>query len=151
MRRTAAFTLVEIMVVVGVIALLAVLAVPSLLHARQETQNAKFVNALRIATDAFEIYAAEHNNYPPDALRAIVPTGMANYFGNKLDWTAPTPIGGSWDWDYNQFGFTAGVSVVNPTISTQQLLEIDRKIDDGNLSTGSFQDKGSGRYTSILQ
>jgi prepilin-type N-terminal cleavage/methylation domain-containing protein len=151
MRRTAAFTLVEIMIVVAIIALLAVLALPSFMRARQEAQNAKFMNALRVASGAFEMYATEHNTYPSDVNRAIVPSGMALYFGPKLDWTRPTPIGGNWDWDYNVFSFTAAVSVVEPTASVAQITEIDAKIDDGNLSTGQFQDEGSGRYSFILQ
>ena len=30
-------------------------------------------------------------------------------------WTAATSVGGQWDWDYQQFGFTAGISVYRPT------------------------------------
>jgi prepilin-type N-terminal cleavage/methylation domain-containing protein len=151
MRRTAGFTLVEIMIVVGIIALLAIIALPSFLRARQQAQNAKFVNALRVASGAFEMYATEHATYPPDVNRAIVPAGMALYFGPKLDWTTPTPIGGNWDWDYNVFGFTAAVSVVGPTASVAQITEIDAKIDDGDLSSGQFRDESGGRYSCILQ
>jgi prepilin-type N-terminal cleavage/methylation domain-containing protein len=151
MRRTEGFTLVEIMIVVSIIALLAIIAVPSFLHAREQSQSAKFVNALRVASGAFEMYLAEHNAYPPDVSRGIVPPGMETYFGPTLDWTKPTPLGGNWDWDYNVFGFTAGISAVGTNASTQQMQDIDAKIDDGNLSTGQFQDKGSGRYTLILE
>jgi prepilin-type N-terminal cleavage/methylation domain-containing protein len=151
MRRNGGFTLVEIMIVVSIIALLAVMALPSFLRAREQAQNTKFINALRIATGAFDMYIMEHNNYPPDVNRGIVPPGMALYFGPTLDWTKPTPIGGNWDWDYNQFGFTAGVSVVGTNASQQQLQDIDTKIDDGNLSTGRFQDVGATRYTDIMQ
>ena len=42
--------MVEIMIVVPVIALLAVMALPSFLRARQHAQDAKFVNALRVAS-----------------------------------------------------------------------------------------------------
>ncbi len=121
------------------------------MRARQQSQNAKFVNALRLATDAFELYAIENKTYPADAFRAVVPSGMDNYFGPTFDWTATTPIGGNWDWDFNQFGFTSGISVVGPRASTAQMLDIDIRIDDGNLSSGHFQDKGGSRYTSILQ
>ena len=136
---------------VAIIALLAVMAIPSFLHARDQTQQAKFVNALRVASGAFETYAIEHNAYPPDVNRGIVPPGMASYFGPTLDWTKPTPLGGNWDWDYNVFGFTAAVSAVGTNATTQQMQEIDAKIDDGDLSTGQFQDKGNGRYSLILQ
>lgn len=151
MRKIAAFTLVEIMIVVSIIALLVMIALPSFVRARQQSQNAKFINALRVATGAFELYAMEHNGYPPDVNRGIIPPEMVTYFDSNFDWTAPTPIGGSWDWDYNRFGFTAGVSVVGPATVRQQLLEIDRKIDDGDLSTGRFQDTGGTRFTEILQ
>ena len=151
MRHKAGFTLVEIMIVVSIIALLAVMALPSFLRARQQSQNAKFINALRVATGAFEMYNMEHSAYPPDVNRGVVPSGMALYFGPTLDWTKPTPIGGNWDWDYNQFGFTAGVSVVGPNASQQQFIDIDAKIDDGDLSSGHFQNTAGGRYTDILQ
>jgi prepilin-type N-terminal cleavage/methylation domain-containing protein len=151
MRRDAGFTLIEIMIVVSIIALLAVIAMPSFLRARENAQNAKFVNGLRIATDAFQMYATENNAYPPDVNRAVVPPGMALYFGSMLDWTKPTPIGGNWDWDYQVFGFTAGVSVVGSSADVTQMTAIDAKIDDGNLSTGGFQKTAEGRYTSIIE
>jgi prepilin-type N-terminal cleavage/methylation domain-containing protein len=150
-RRVAAFTLVEIMIVVSIIALLAVMALPSFLRARQHAQNAKFENGLRVATDAFQMYAMEHNAYPADANRGVLPTGMALYFGPTFDWTKPTPIGGSWDWDYEVFGFTAGVSVVESTADVEQVTDIDAKIDDGDLSTGAFKSTAADRYTLIIE
>jgi general secretion pathway protein G len=150
-RRIAAFTLVEIMIVVAIIALLVVIALPSFFRAREKTQNAKLINGLRIATDAFEMYATEHNAYPPDVNRAVVPSGMDLYFGTKLKWTQPTPIGGNWDWDYKVYSFTAGVSVVGSGADPTRMTEIDGKIDDGDLSTGSFQNTAADRYTSIIE
>src|ERR1700720_3793969 len=97
--RRDAFTLVELMIVSGIISLLAVLALPAFLRARQRTQNTKFINALRVGAAAFDTYAMEHNGYPADVNRGIVPPGMSSYFGPTLDWTKPTPIGGQWDWD----------------------------------------------------
>jgi prepilin-type N-terminal cleavage/methylation domain-containing protein len=150
-RRSAGFTLVEIMIVVSIIALLAVLALPSLLRARERVQNAKFMNALRIATSAFELYNIEHSTFPADVNRGIVPPGMDLYFGKTMQWTATTPIGGNWDWDYNQFGFTAGVSIVGSAAPISQFLDIDQRIDDGDLANGHFQDTAAQRYTDIIQ
>jgi prepilin-type N-terminal cleavage/methylation domain-containing protein len=151
MRRTGGFTLVEIMIVVSIIALLAVMALPSFLRAREQAQNTKFINALRVATGAFELYNVDHAAYPPDVNRGIVPSGMSLYFGPTLDWTQPTPIGGNWDWDNNQFGFKAGVSVVGSAAPATQFLEIDKRFDDGDLSKGRFQDTASQRYTDIIE
>jgi type II secretory pathway pseudopilin PulG len=139
------------MIVVAIIALLVVIALPSFFRAREKSQNAKLINGYRIAVDAFEMYATEHNAYPPDVNRGVVPAGMDLYFGSKLHWTQPTPIGGNWDWDYQQFGFTAGVSVVGANADPVRMAEIDAKIDDGNLSSGSFQNTAADRYTSIIE
>jgi type II secretory pathway pseudopilin PulG len=138
------------MIVVSIIALLAVMVVPSFLRARQEAQNAKFMNGLRITAGAFEQYSIEHKTYPADVNRGVVPPGMASYFDATFDWTKPTPIGGNWDWDYNVFGFTAAVSVAAYTVSASQMSEIDTKMDDGNSTNGAFQDKG-GRYSFIIE
>ncbi len=151
MHRKRAFTLVEIMIVVAIIALLAVIAVPSFLRARERSRRAKFLNALRIAAGAFETYAAERGTYPPDVNRGIVPAGMQSYFGEKLDWTSPTPIGGRWDWDRDVFGIKAGVTVVMPDETPEQMLEIDESFDDDDLSTGAFRDLGNGHYTYIIE
>jgi prepilin-type N-terminal cleavage/methylation domain-containing protein len=151
MRRAAAFTLVEIMIVVSIIALLALMALPSFLRAREHARAAKFMNGVRIATDAFQMYATENNAYPADVNRAVVPAGMALYFGPTLDWRKPTPIGGNWDWDYHVFGFTAGVSVVGSSADVTQMTDIDGKLDDGNLSTGAFKGTAADRYTAIIE
>ena len=143
--------MVEIMIVASVIALMAAIAVPTFLRARERARQAKFVNVLRVASGAFETYAAEHNGYPPDVNRGIVPAGMATYFDVTLDWTKPTPFGGNWDWDCNTLGITAAVSAVGTSATATTMLEIDTQIDDGDLSTGAFQDKGSGRYSYILE
>jgi prepilin-type N-terminal cleavage/methylation domain-containing protein len=151
MRRRAGFTLVEIMIVVSIISLLTVIAVPSFLRAREKAQNAKLVNGLRIATEAFQMYATEHGDYPPDVNRGTVPAGMDLYFGPTFNFTKPTPIGGNWDWDYKQFGFTAGVSVIGSGVGDARMTEIDATIDDGDLNTGGFQSTAADRYTSIIE
>lgn len=56
-----AFTLVEIMIVVAIIALLATLAVPSLLRARKRAQGSAIKNDLRLIDDAMERYGSENN------------------------------------------------------------------------------------------
>lgn len=139
------------MIVVAIIALLAAIAIPAFMRARQQTQNAKFINALRIATSAIEQYAVEHQRYPADTNRGIVPPGMATYLDQTLNWTGTTPIGGNWDWDFKVFGVTAAVSVINPTVSLEQLEEIDGRFDDGSLITGHFRGLGAGRYSDIVE
>jgi prepilin-type N-terminal cleavage/methylation domain-containing protein len=57
--RRGAFTLVEIMIVVAIIALLAAIAVPGFLRARKRSQASKILNDLRMIDSAVDQYAVE--------------------------------------------------------------------------------------------
>jgi len=61
LRSQSAFTLVEIMVVVAIIALLASIAVPSFLRARKRSQATRILEDLRIIDSAIDQYAIENN------------------------------------------------------------------------------------------
>ena len=56
-----AFTLVEIMIVVAIIALLAAIAVPGFLRARKRSQASRILNDLRLIDSAIDQYAIETN------------------------------------------------------------------------------------------
>ena len=60
-KRRGAFTLVEIMIVVAIIALLAAIAVPGFLRARKRSQATKILNDLRLIDAAVDQYAIENN------------------------------------------------------------------------------------------
>jgi type II secretory pathway pseudopilin PulG len=139
------------MIVVAIIALLAAIAVPSFMRARIRSQNSKFINALRVASDAIDIYTTEHaGRYPADVNRGIVPPELVGYLDQTFDWTARTPIGGRWDWDFNVMSVTAAVSIVDPP-DVQRMTEIDRTYDDGDLTAGRFQRLAADRYAVIIQ
>src|SRR5437016_846306 len=67
--RKEAFTLVEIMIVVAIIGLLAAIAVPSFIRARQRAQASGILNEARQVDAAKDQYALE--NYK---IGAVVPT-----------------------------------------------------------------------------
>ena len=60
-KRTAGFTLVEIMIVVAIVALLAVIAVPNFLRARKRSQASRILEELRLIDSAKDQYAIEYN------------------------------------------------------------------------------------------
>ncbi len=70
----AAFTLVEIMIVVAIIALLAAIAVPGFLRARKRSQASRILNDLRMIDSAVDQYAIETNKASSSAV-------------NTSDWT----------------------------------------------------------------
>ena len=145
----AAFTLVEIMIVIAIIGLLAVIALPNLSRARTKAQQSRFINDLRIASAAFEQYTMENGTYPVDNTPSVIPPGMEAHLA-RMRWTEKTSIGGQWDWDYHQFGVTAGVSVYKPDRTDTEMAEIDKIIDDGDLSTGYFRKRADG-YIYIIE
>ena len=149
-RGSAGFTLVEIMIVVVIIGLLAAMAIPAFKRVQQGAQNNRYVSDLRTFAQAFETYALKHGDWPPNAGTGVVPAGMSGELKDAA-WTIPkNSIGGRWNWDRNNFGGAAVISVANATVSDAQMLLVDAKIDDGDLSTGDFQ-KNGGRFCYILE
>lgn len=142
LHRALGFTLVEIMIVVILIGLLAAIAVPAFRRAQVKSQNTRFINDLRIAKGAIDTYVGDHGEYPPDGASGF-PAELGSDFGSET-WTRPTALGGSWDWDYEQFGIKAGLSVLNPVASTEQFQALDAQFDDGNLATGNFRARTNG-------
>ena len=61
------FTLVELLVVMGIIALLAGLGLPALLHAKRVAYRASCASNLRGVGFAFRMYLQEHNDIMPVA------------------------------------------------------------------------------------
>lgn len=107
-----AFTLVEIMIVVAIIALLATLALPALLRARKRAQAGTIKVDLRLIDDAVEQYGAENGlkvgaNVTVAAWRAYLKPGSRLYtanvnifgesYGNQLVGTLPTVPSADWD------------------------------------------------------
>lgn len=144
---TAAFTLVEIMISVVIIGLLAMIAVPAITRVQQTAKNKRFISDLRVFTQAFETYALENGNWPPNAGSGVVPSGMTGNVSEK--WRATNSLGGRWNWD-RDLNVSAGISATNITASDVQMTLIDARIDDGNLATGLFR-KFDARFTYILE
>lgn len=75
-----AFTLVEIMIVVAIIALLASIAVPGFLRARKRSQASRVINDLRLIDNALDMYAIENNKSTGNPV-------------NVADWTKYVKVG----------------------------------------------------------
>jgi prepilin-type N-terminal cleavage/methylation domain-containing protein len=111
-KRTGAFTLVEIMIVVAIIALLAAIAVPGFLRARKRSQASKVLNDLRMIDSAIDQYAIETGKKSGDPIdtadwtnyvkkdTALYSTGadlFGNGFGTQTVDTLPKAPAGTWD------------------------------------------------------
>jgi type II secretory pathway pseudopilin PulG len=138
------------MIVVAIIADVLIVAVPGLVRAKQVSQNSKFEENLRIAAAAFQMYYVENGSWPPSAAAGVVPTGMAIYL-KGMDFTAVTPLDGTWKWNYNSATRQAYISTTLTPDDTLRMQKVDAQIDNGVLSTGSFQEVSANTYAYYLE
>jgi prepilin-type N-terminal cleavage/methylation domain-containing protein len=65
MKRRKAFTLVELLVVIGIIALLISILLPALNRAREQAKQAQCLSNLRQIGQGLQLFAGEHKNHYP--------------------------------------------------------------------------------------
>ena len=73
-RRTAGFTLLELIVVIAVIGILAAIAMPALKNVPRRATESVLKNNLRTMRDVIDQYMGDKGNYPP-SLEALVEEG----------------------------------------------------------------------------
>ncbi|MDB5294423.1 MAG: putative major pilin subunit [Phycisphaerales bacterium] len=81
--RRGGFTLVELLVVIGIIALLISILLPSLGRAREQAKIIKCLSNIRQLGMAYQIYANQHKGKLP--MHMLSPDGSASWF-----WDIPT-------------------------------------------------------------
>ena len=145
----AAFTLVEIMVVVVMIGVLAAIAVPVFQKSRRSSQNSQVVNDFRTYTNAFQQYSMESGSWPANVPSGNLPDEMIGYIAaGKFEGTVIEDA--LWDWQ-GPSGGVYGLSLSSATIDADRMREIDALLDDGDLDKGKFQVIGGSQYTLILE
>lgn len=81
----AAFTLVELLVIVGLLGLLVIIQWPALAKATHQTTRAQCAANLRQVTMAFHIYASENSGK--------LPPGTSSYWAWDIPWDFATALG----------------------------------------------------------
>jgi len=147
--KVAGFTLIEILIVVIILGILSGIVLPSLTRGSGDSSRAAFVTNLRTYAQLFELQNQKAGAYPSDRNPGVLPPELVGTIRSD-DWGRMTPIGGQWDWDRGVFGIKAGVSVYRPNQTQAQMVEVDRALDDGNLTTGRFRRRSDG-YIYILE
>lgn len=140
------FTLVEILVVVVIISLLAMLAIPAVQLVQRRARSSAIINDFRVFSTAFETSAHETGSFPAESAAGVVPAGMETAL--KVDaWLRVTPIGGHYNWENNQMHsgnrYKAAIAITATgdaplPLDVNQLTDIDKALDDGNLYSGNF-------------
>ena len=152
-----AFSLVELMIAVLIISLLFLMGVPTYQRIQRKARATTVANDFRVFGAAFQAYAHERGTWPAEASAGVIPTGISSLDLQTVVWNAKTPMGGKFDWEYNQTHpggtspggkWRAAVAITSTTdapliIDADLMEDIDETLDDGNLDTGIFR-KGFG-------
>lgn len=144
--RSSKFSILDVAIYVGLVSIFMAVAVPLLRGAALQKRTAECASKLMWAADAFDQYAANAGEYPPDgdgpgAVQPCREMGRTFYEFSIDWWGESTDLGGAWDWfrDENR-GF---IAISNPQVSEKEMKRLDRLIDDGNLDGGMFRRYGS--------
>jgi prepilin-type N-terminal cleavage/methylation domain-containing protein len=71
-----AFTLIELLIVVAIIAILAAIAVPNFLEAQTRAKVSRVKSDIRSLATAIEAYRIDHNVYPPNTTGSAMARGF---------------------------------------------------------------------------
>jgi type II secretory pathway pseudopilin PulG len=149
--RSAAFSLVELMIVIAILVDVMVVAVPAYLRARQMAQNTKFVGDLKTCSEAFEMYAAENNKYPNSTGPGVVPQGMTIYL-RGFPWESQNSLQGEWLWKTDYLNTTASIVIqFSSPMDDLRMTDIDSRFDNGILATGAFREDDPTHFYYIIE
>ena len=71
MKRSRAFTLIELLIVVAIIGVLAAIAIPNFLLAQIKSQIARVEGDIKALSTAMEVYRLDNNDYPNSTTAAV--------------------------------------------------------------------------------
>jgi type II secretory pathway pseudopilin PulG len=90
------------MVVVVIISILAAITVPALQRIQRKAKVTTVANDFRVFAAAFDTYAQETGTWPVEVAAGAFPAVMNQRIKSSA-WLRKTPIGGQYNWEYNQF------------------------------------------------
>lgn len=147
LRRTAGFSFLALSVVIALLGASLAVGLPYGRTALMGHRAKKVAADLRSFAALFQSYANDHGDWPAgEATPGQAPRGLESKLSSTA-WGKTSPVGGQYTWDPSglQQGSRIRAAIViasvdgNPVTSDrEQLLAVDRVIDDGDLATGNF-------------
>lgn len=151
--RHAGFTIVELLAILMILGILSGVAAPRFYQAISETRVETTISHLKTIILAAELYYNDHGRWPDGAHEGEMHEDFVGYLRPNL-FECPCPIGGLYDWDENNRDVVAAIAIFDEDPERSSWEEIDRQLDDGNLSTGDIQtmsDRGGDLLRWVLE
>lgn len=146
----------ELMIAVTIIGIMATLARPAFQRVLQQVRGNALMNDFRVFAAGFAQYAHANGGYPASYTTAGgFPATMAGLI-TPTQWQRRTPIGGNYTFlkdntiggvRYRALIQVSGAGATAITFTSAQLLRLDQKSDNGNLTTGQFFTNGAALNT----
>lgn len=144
----AGFALLPLARALFVVSVLAALAVPGVRRIQIHLRTGAVIKDLRGFAADFQRYAHERGDWPGlSSPPGVIPPGAEKYLAAS-PWKKPSPIGGAYTWAafslhqgerYRAAIIISHLAENRVTNLRQQLDDLDRQLDDGNLATGKFR------------
>jgi type II secretion system protein G len=117
LKKIKGFTLVEILIVIAIIAILAAIAVPNLLRARINANDASAKATLKTISNALENYMSTNQNYPPEttSLLGVTPPYL------QKDYFTGTHNGFTFSASLNNYDYVVVATPVNSSMGTTSI------------------------------
>jgi prepilin-type N-terminal cleavage/methylation domain-containing protein len=160
MPSRRAFTLVELIAVIVVLAILAGVAVPRFFDTSTRARAASIASSFKVIARSVIAYHRDNGAWPADIQPSICPQEILAYMEPDI-WLKPTAVNMDLDfenWDSPQWEQptpAVGISLrswTTPTPTSDHasvMLLVDQQMDDGNLSTGRLQRRTYGYFMLI--
>ncbi|MBC2606899.1 type II secretion system protein [Pelagicoccus albus] len=145
------FTLIELLIAITILGILASIAVPFFQKYVRASRAASFTNDIRLLANAGAQYCLESGWWVEDSPVGVFPEELEGYVSQKK-FELGSPLGGVWD--FEQWGagdFTSAVGVVGAAHGDEIFALVDKRIDDGDLTTGVFQKIAADRYYYVIE
>ncbi len=159
MRSNSAFTLIELLIVVAIIAILAAIAVPNMLQAQVRAKVSHTKSNLRVLSVALELYQLDNNHYPPDSgfgvrafLHRLLPLSTPVSFLTAIPsdpFALRGPILSHAALNGNQNPYSASVIDPNAFIYPLTFDYAARKLPDGQYESDALWSNISAQPTSV--
>lgn len=146
-RSVAGVGLFELLIVVTIISALMTMALPSYQAIQKRARASALVNDFRGFATVFLAHAHESGSWPAEVEAGYAPPDVTALELKSETWTRTSAIGGKFDWENNQLHagtrYKAAIALVDypgaPLLLDVGVFEeMDRALDDGNLTTGNF-------------